>query len=243
MEVYFRLSLAVLGFILPIKLVMAAPAKKPAISVTPTSPAASKLVSAGVGQVGGQVLTSREVQISYAVDQFLLTQGALKKNADREAWVVRTGTEAFREHLSRMMLEFLIKMEAESFSVAQVPPEEVKSEMALVKEGMKDWTEWKSWEVSEIELERLLFRRKMAKNFLKFKTESSGVVITDPEAKAYFEKNRVRFGSAPFAQFKEGIREVLAQQQLEEKLKDWFEILKRKYRVRFLKASESGETL
>jgi hypothetical protein len=202
---------------------------------------ASKIVSAAVGQVGGQVLTSREVQISYAVDQFLLTQGALKKDADRLAWVVATDSEGFRAHLSRMMLEFLIKMEAESFSVAQVPPEEAKAEMNSIKEGMKDWPLWKTWEVGDTELEQLLFRRKMAKNFLKFKTESSGVVITDLEAKAYFDKNRVRFGSAPFAQFKEGIREVLAQQQLEDKLKDWFEILKRKYRVRFLKTSESGQ--
>lgn len=196
-------------------------------------------VTSAVGQVGSEVVTSREVQISFALDQVLMSQAVVKKNVDRTAWLITPGTESFRAHLSQVLLELLIKMEAESFSVAQVSTEDVKTEMVLAKDSLKDWSEWKKWEVTDLELERLVFRRKMAKNFLKFKTESSGVVVTDAEVKAYFEKNRVKFGTAPYEQFKEGIRDVLAQQQLEEKLKDWFEILKRKYRVRFLKSPEA----
>ncbi len=209
---------------------------------TPAAPPAknyNQVVTSAVGQVGNEVVTSREVQVSYALDQALLAPGTLKKNADRSNWIIVPGTEAFRAHLSQVLLELLIKLEAESFSVAQVSSDDIKADIANSKESFKDWAEWKKWDVTELELERLIFRRKMAKNFLKFKTESSGVVVSDAEVKAYYEKNRVKFGSAPFEQFKEGIRDVLSQQQLEEKLKDWFEVLKRKYRVRFLKSPEA----
>lgn len=218
------------GFLFLISALLVLAVSAPATTVKPLS------ISKAVGQVANQVVTSREVQISYAIEQLLLTHGADKNSApDRSLWLVQAGDEVFRTHLSQVLMELLIKLEAESFSVAQVSPEEIKAEVKLVTEGMKGWSEWKKWEVNETEVEQLLMRRRVAKNFLKFKTESSGVVISDEECKRYYEKNRVKFGSAPFAQFKDSIREVLAQKQLEEKLKDWFEILKRKYRLRFLK--------
>ena len=216
----------------------ASPGAGTSVKVVPIAKSHPVIVTSAVGQVGGEVVTSREVQIAYIIEQALLLQGLTKKNSERSNWLLAPNSESFRAHLSQVMLEILIKLEAESFSVAQVSSEDVKSEAAIVHEGVKDWADWKKLDVTEAELEKLIFRRKMAKNFLKFKTESSGVIVGDAEVKAYYDKNRVKFGSAPFEQFKEGIREVLSQQQLEEKLKDWFEVLKRKYRVRFLKAPD-----
>jgi hypothetical protein len=199
---------------------------------------ASELVSKGVGQVAGYVVTSREVVISNIFEQVLLNMSisqADKKSINKSTWLLKTDSQEFQKRLSQVMIEILVKMEAESFSVAQVSGEEIKAESQAIKQELKDWSEWKKLEVSDAEVDQILNRRKMAKNFLKFKTESSGVIISDLEAKNYFEKNRVKFGGAGFPQFKEGIKELLSQQQLEDKLKDWFEILKRKYRVRFLK--------
>ncbi|MNY60610.1 hypothetical protein D3C86_1971860 [compost metagenome] len=59
-------------------------------------------------------------------------------------------------------------------------------------------------------------------------------IITDQEAQAYYDKNRIKFGSMPFSNFKENIKTFLAQQQLEERLRSWFEVIKRKYKVRNL---------
>jgi hypothetical protein len=206
-----------------------------------TQGAGASLVSRAVGQVGSQVLTSREVQISYALEQALMQKGSLK-NFDRKSWLINVGDDYFKSHLNQMMIEHLVRLEAEAFSVAQVSVDEIhrETEQALLR--LESWSEWKKWEVSELEVEQILSRRRMAKQFLKFKTESSGVVITDEEAKNYFDKNKVKFGSAKFAQFKDTIKEVLAQKQLEEKLKDWFEVLKRKYRVRFLGGNNSKES-
>jgi hypothetical protein len=190
-------------------------------------------VSQAVGQVGSLVLTSREVQISYALEQAsFIKPGA--KNIDRKSWALPMGSELYKAHLNQLMIELLVKLEAETFSVAQISLAEVHREVAEAKSHLHDWSEWKKWEVAEVEVEQIMIRRKMAKQFLKFKTESSGVVISEEEVKAYFDKNKAKFGSANYAQFKDTIREVLAQKQLEEKLKDWFEVLKRKYRVRFL---------
>ncbi len=191
-------------------------------------------VSRGVGQVANQVVTSREVVIVNFIEQALLNNGN-KKNIDKSVWMIQLDSPDFQKQLSQWMIQILVKLEAETFSVAQVSAEELKAEINLVKESLKDWHQWKALDVTDVEIEQILLIRKSAKNFLKFKTESAGVVISDIEAKNYYEKNKVKFGGAPFAQFKDGIKEVLSQQQLEEKLKDWFEILKRKYRVRFLK--------
>lgn len=202
-------------------------------SVAAVTVSSEALVSQAVGQVGALVLTSREVQISYALEQAsYLKAGA--KNPDRKNWILSVGSELYKSHLNQLMIELLVKLEAETFSVAQISLEDIRHEAEDAKVHLRDWAEWKRWEVSDVEVEQIMIRRKMAKQFLKFKTESSGVVISEDEVKAYFEKNKAKFGSANYAQFKDTIREVLAQKQLEEKLKDWFEVLKRKYRVRFL---------
>jgi hypothetical protein len=211
---------------------------------TEASIGGARLVSRAVGQVGSQVVTSREVQISYAIDQAVLTSvsGPLSSGKapismiDRKTWIIEVDDDNFRPHLSQIMTELLVRSEAESFSVAQITADEVRETAGAAKARLQDLSEWRRWEVEDSEIEEILRRRKATKQFLKFKTESSGVVIGDEEAKIYFEKNKVKFGSASFVQFKGAIKEVLAERQLEEKLKDWFEVLKRKYRVRFLNA-------
>ena len=69
--------------------------------------------------------------------------------------------------------------------------------------------------------------------------EASGVTVSEDEVKQYYEKNRVKFGNMPYAQFSQSIRDKLTQDQTQERLKDWFDILKRKYRVRLLSNQQS----
>jgi hypothetical protein len=201
----------------------------------PVASPKKNVISSSVGQVGNNVVTSREVLISYILDQQSLL-GVNSKKHEQKNWLIKKESPEFNEHLSRVMLEYLVKLEAESFSVGQVSAEETKLAAQSYKEAFKQWQEWRDLEVSDSELELIIVRKKTAQNFLKFKTESSGVIISDEEAKAYYDKNRVKFSNAPFPQFKESIKEVLSRQQMEEKLKDWFETLKRKYRLKFISA-------
>ncbi len=193
-----------------------------------------ELITATVGQAGGHVLTSREVKISSVIDKGLLVAGAKANKISRTEWIPKDGSDAFLAHLNQAMLELVVNIEAENFNVADVSPAETKTRVQQIEDLVKDWPEWKLLDVSQAELEIGVLRKLRAKSFLKFKTESSGVLIGDEEAKQYYERNRVKFGNLPFAQFKPGIKDYLAKAQLEDKLKDWFELLKRKYKVRYL---------
>ncbi len=193
------------------------------------------VVSEVVAQAGAHVVTTREVRISYILDQALANQVKKTTEADRKAWVLDQKSDAFSKAMAQVLLELVVQLEAENFSIGQVSQEDLQNYDKHLHEQVKGWEPWKELEASQLEVQQMIMRKLRAKNFLKFKTESSGVQISDEEAKKYFEKNRAnKFGNAPFSQFKDAIKEALAQEQLQDKLKDWFEILKRKYRVHYL---------
>lgn len=192
------------------------------------------VVSEGVAQVSDYVITSREVVASYIIEQALSENLSKKSTVDRTRWLIKTTSDEFKKHLAQVVLESVVQREAENFSIGQSNETEILANEKHLEEMVEKWEPWLKLELSKAELRQLISRKIRAKHFLKFKMETSGVQISDDEAKAYFEKNRLKFGNLPFAQFKEGIREVLSQAQLQEKLKDWFDILKRKYRVKFL---------
>jgi hypothetical protein len=193
-----------------------------------------EVVSEAVAQAGSHVITSREVLISNILDQALATPHKKGITPPRTDWLLPATGEAFSRHLAQVLLEIVVQMEAENFSIGQVSQVEVLNNEKHIQDMVKGWQPWVDLEVSSGEMQQMILRKLRAKNFLNFKMESSGVQISDEEARAFYEKNRVRFGNLPFAQFKAGIKEVLAQKELQEKLKGWFDILKRKYRVRYL---------
>ncbi len=190
------------------------------------------LVSEALGQVGETVVTARDVQMNHWLEKYLNTAGektSVPKNA-----TLSSESEAFSESLGQSLLELVVLNEAENFSVGEVGPEE-RDEL---RKKFFDWSKgvaaWSSLEVSPFELDKLIYRKLRTRNFLKFKTETSGVQVSELEIEQYYSKNNVRFSGIPISQVRESIRNLLTRQQVEEGLKEWFEILKRKYRVRFL---------
>lgn len=192
----------------------------------PTS--AATLVSESVGQAGEYVITSREVQISSAIEDVLYSE---KSVALLE---VRPDQAPYRNAVANVLLEVVVAMEAENFNVGTVPADEMKQAVAKVEKALGGKSFWTRLEVTSTELLRFTTRKLVAKSFLKFKSNSMVGIITDQEAQSYYDKNRIKFGSMPFSNFKENIKTFLAQQQLEERLRSWFEVIKRKYKVRNL---------
>ena len=88
--------------------------------------------------------------------------------------------------------------------------------------------------VTGVELRAQIKRKLQAKKFINFKADSSVVPVTDEEAERYFKENRSKFGAMPFENFKENIKTFLARQQVDRRLRDWFEVLRNKYKVRNL---------
>lgn len=202
----------------------------------PASVAGTPVMTA-VGRVGNQVVTTREVQMAVLIEKANL--GSVVK----DVMPAKPGSEEFTKALTQTMLEHVVAQEAENFSVAELGQDELKEKLRQLQTLLKGSLAWSKLEVSDRELEVFMSRKLRTSRFLKFKSDSAGVQISDSEALGYFEKNRVKFGPLPFENFKTGIKEYLAQEQLSEKLKDWFEVLKRKYRVQYLDAPSVSQAL
>lgn len=203
--------------------------------------AAPMVVSQSVGQVGDRVVTSREVQISAVLDRVLFPGKEAK--AASSGYELRLSDPAMMNEVTAVLLEVVVHKEAESFSVAKVTDDQLREAIRKVEKAVEGKTYWQNLEVSPAELKRFVLQKLTAKAFIQFKTNSMVGIVSDSEALAYYEKNRLKFGDMPFATFKENIKTFLAQQQLEERTRTWFEIIKRKYKVRNILAENINNKL
>lgn len=202
------------------------------LSIGPSVGAVSAITET-VGQVGDFVITSREVQISTAIEKILF-----QIKPDAGAWTslnnFSVDSKEFQNAVAAVLLEVVVAIEAESFNVANASDKEIQDAVLKIEKNMAGKAAWSQLEVSALEIKQFVKRKYIAKGFLKFKTSSLGSIITDQEAEAFYDKNRLKFGNIPFATFKDNIKAFLGQQQLEDRLRSWFEVIKRKHKVRNL---------
>ncbi len=130
------------------------------------------------------------------------------------------------------LLEKVVASEAESFSVANVPEVELKEFLVKAKKETTGNPSWQALEISQNELQELLARKLRSKKFLKYKSDAANLTVTDYEVKEYYDKSKYKFGDLPFDSFKENIRQYLIKKQTEDRLREWFEVLRKKYQVR-----------
>ncbi|MGE0762035.1 MAG: hypothetical protein AB7N80_02035 [Bdellovibrionales bacterium] len=188
----------------------------------------AKILSIAVGQVRNHVVTSREVQINQALEQLLYPE---KK--DKPIKILSdTDSPAFSKQVTAVLLEWVIFMEAANMEVSKASSEELSLAAGRVKKTLSKMPAWKNLRVSSKEMQEALQRKLQAKKFIRFRADSSVIPVSDVEAQRYFEQNRVKFGNLPFGHFRSNIKGLLARQQVERRLKDWFEILQSKYQVR-----------
>ncbi|MEO0336182.1 MAG: hypothetical protein AAF202_07300 [Pseudomonadota bacterium] len=179
-----------------------------------------------VGKVQNDVITSRDVYISGWIEKSLY---ASPTDTTQELPELKTGE--FRSLVKAHLLETVVAMEAKSFSAVQLTDSEVARAEAVLKKKMGKSDRMKQLEVEPSEIRKSLKRKLISKKFIRFKAESSVVSVTDAEAKTYFEENRLKFGDLPFENFKENIKVFLTREQVDKRLRDWFEVLQAKYRV------------
>lgn len=184
----------------------------------------SVMVTKIVGTAADQVVTSREVQIVNLLEKGL--------TSDKNLVLIAVDDPRFNVEVGQVLLEIVVQTDSNLFEFDQVSDQEFKDAVDTIQKNMAQSKEWKALQVSNSELERFLKRKLVAKRFIRVKSDSMKGFITDSEAKDYFDKNRLKFGQVPFSQFKENIKTFLSQQQLEERLKAWFEIIKKKYKVK-----------
>ncbi|MGE3974522.1 MAG: hypothetical protein AB7F59_08360 [Bdellovibrionales bacterium] len=204
---------------------------KPAAQA-PTGPVLSKTI----GTVGDHVLTSREVQIYYFLEQAL-------KNKPVDP-TFGPDSSSFKNQISENLLEWMVYLEAKSFSAVEVSTKEKQEAEAQLAKAIRSSGEvaqfWRQLEVSVDQKNATIDRKLRAKKFLQFRGQSSFVTVTDREALNYFQKNRTKFGNMGFEKFKDQIKTYLSEQQADERMQEWLSVLQKKYNVRHLGLQESS---
>lgn len=194
------------------------------------------IINQSVGQAGTHVLTSREVQISSAIEHILYPV-----NGETKLFEIKPEDSKFPNEVTALLLETVVATEAESFNVGKITDEQLKTSLEKIHAATKGKAYWENLEPSAIEIKKRVEQKILAKNFIKFKTDSLNGIISDSEAQSYYEKNKSKFGSVPFPQVKENIRTFLSQQQLQQRLRTWFEVIKRKYKARNFLLEKRGQ--
>jgi hypothetical protein len=183
--------------------------------------------------VGQDVVTSREVQISHAVAKAMETESKtdLKNFPNVE---ISVSDSRFADLTTSYLIEKATELEADSFSIAKPSEAEIKEMTSRVERVLTRKTYWQNLEPEASMVRRIIVTKLISSNFIKIKSDSMAGIITDTEAQSYFEKNRLKFGNASFDSFKENIKTFLIQQQRQERLRSWFEVLKKKFKIRNL---------
>lgn len=182
---------------------------------------AAQLISETVGSVHEEALTSREMVLSN------LIEAELSKKS--EAWPMSQDQQI--QAVNTLLLDKMVELEADELGLASYDKSDfensahqIEKEAALPK--------YKNYHWSKKEIQNVLVRKLRVRSFLKSKSDSFASLLTDQDLMAYYEKNRVKFGSVPFKDIKENIRTFLLQQQRDERLKTWIDVLKKKYKAR-----------
>ncbi len=208
--------------------------------------ATSSVLSQTVGSIGEEIVSSRDVQIEAVLEKILFPVVSVEKPEEKSkgkkdtrskpeknvVFIVQLKDKNFQSELSSTLLEYVLLKEAESFQVAKSTDEEVKDSVQKVEKFVAGNSYWNSLEVNREELSAAIKRKLTAKKYIKIKTDLMTALVTDQDALNYYERNRIKFGQLPFSSFRENIKTYLSQQQLEERIKTLFEVIKRKYHVR-----------
>lgn len=178
-----------------------------------------------VGQVRDHVLTSREVRINQAMEAALYADKESRAQPELES-------PAFAKQVTSVLLEWVVYLEAKSLAVADVTDKDVAEAKARLEDLVRKNSAWKDLKVTEKEKTAMLTRKLQAKKLIRFRADSAVMPIGESEAQRYFEQNRVKFGNLTYESLRTNIKTSLARQQVERRLKDWFEVLQAKYKVR-----------
>jgi len=188
----------------------------------------AELISTTAGQVKDKIITSREVELNYMIEKVL-------SGDEREISAISRldiESKSFAKEVNAVLSEWMVYLESETFTAVNVPMEQINKLTRAGIEKLEKIKAFKSLEPGDKEVRDMFERKLRARALTKFKSESAVVPVTDADAKLHFEQNRAKFGNLPFENFKENIKSYLVRQQVDSRLKDWYDVLRSKYRVR-----------
>lgn len=170
------------------------------------------------------VITSREISLHKTLVNFL---GGVPETFK---------TESPREQVIK---EWLLYFEATDFYNAPITDNIIRQETAAVLK--RYGTKIKPLGLGPKELREKIKRRLEADRLFTFKKKASALPVSANEIEAEYNQNRIRYGTLSFDDAQSLIRKNKTQEQLQERLDQWFRVLGKKYKVqRFSKVAEPG---
>ena len=180
-----------------------------------------------VAKIGKDVITSRKVIADTILeDQWINSSAGSKNNS--------TKSEEFNEDINRFLMERVVYLESKSFSLINVTESEVQKTKNTVLSRIKKSNASANWNelgITTEELNDLIKQKISSQKFIDFKSKASYVPVTEAEAFNYYNNNKEKYEGKEYKTIKEGIKKSLAKLQAEQRLEDWYDILKKKYDV------------
>lgn len=184
----------------------------------------SKTISKVIGSAGDHFVTTREVEINSLIEGALFNGKTFEK--------AKPDGSKFLSEVNSVLLELIVSLEAEQFAVTSVSADAISSARQKIEKTLKSRADWKSLHVSGDEIQTQIKRKLLAKQFIRFKVDSSYVAVTDAEAEDFFRKNSKMFQGTDFKIKKDEIKGSLSRQRVDQRLQEWFGVLHKKYAVR-----------
>lgn len=189
---------------------------------------ANSQVNETLGRVGKDLVTLRDVETHYMVVHMLYHFKAEPKELPLNA-------NSIQRELSNYMLEKMIFNEASSFNLAPVKKREIQRKGSLVlgrilKSGLAK--RWKAWQVETSELDRLLESNLRSRKLISIKRKAAEVLVSESEVDSYMEENKVKVSERSNPKYRNTVKNFLGRRQGEQRLREWFQMLKQKYEIR-----------
>lgn len=186
---------------------------------------AGEILTATVARIKNHVVTSREVQMQFILDKTLKNESLVYHDKDPVEQLVR---------------EWLLYFEAKNFYASKLSSNKKAVFFKKASQSLRTLSEWKKLGVTSSELKAMLDRKLEAKRLFLFKKEASILPVSDSEIEAEYKQNRIRYGTLSFDQVKAKIKKRKTEENLGQRLNNWFEVLEKKYRVqRFAKYNKA----
>lgn len=180
-----------------------------------------------------EVITSRQVRMDWIVETVLYSKSQTSK---KEILNSDVKSKEFETELNRFLMETVVYIESKLFKVTESKEDEINSTMTKFKEKLNNHSEllseWNTLSPTTSEIRSIIERKVQAKNFIEFKAKASLIPPTEAEVFNYYKNNRKKFGTKPYKDFKENIKNYLSKTQADQRLSEWFGVLKKKYQVR-----------
>jgi hypothetical protein len=186
----------------------------------------AKISSEVVAKVGKDIVTSRKV-----LADTILENNWVKTNGQKSLSIQ---SEEFNNELNRFLMEKVVYLESKSFSLINVTDSEIdkaKRDVLLKIKKSSSATAWNELGVTAEEVTDLVKQKVYSQKFIDFKSKASYVPVTEAEAFNYYQNNKSKYEGKEYKNIKENIKKSLAKLQAEQRLQDWYDILKKKYDV------------